>query len=92
VPEVPAAVCDAAVSSLRLSSATLRLPGVAASLATCGAAGWAAVPTWSSTTGGELVGVLTVTPRAGEQVLDARDAELLAALADAAAPALPALR
>jgi hypothetical protein len=27
VPEVPAAVCDAAVSSLRLSSATLRLPG-----------------------------------------------------------------
>jgi signal transduction histidine kinase len=42
--------------------------------------------------GGELVGVLTVTPRSGEQVLDARDGDLLAALADAAAPALAALR
>jgi two-component system NarL family sensor kinase len=91
VPRVPAAVCDAAVSSLRLSSATLRLPGAARPLASAGQ------PAGRTTDlelhhGGELVGVLTVTPRAGEQVLDGRDGDLLAALADAAAPALAALR
>jgi signal transduction histidine kinase len=41
---------------------------------------------------GEVVGTLAVTPRAGEPVLDERDAELVAALADSAAPAVAALR
>ena len=91
VPEVPAAVCAAAVSSLRLSSASLRLPAGGRALATAGQP--AGPPTDVELHhGGEVVAVLTVTPRAGEQVLDARDAELLAALADAAAPALAALR
>ena len=97
VPEVPAAVCGAAVSSLRLSSASLRLPAGGRALARAGQP--AGPPTdvelhhdIELRHGGEVVGVLTVTPRAGEQVLDARDAELLSALADAAAPALAALR
>ena len=91
VPEVPAAVCDAAVSSLRLSSASLRLPGADRAL---GSAGHPTGPASEVELhhGGALVGVLTVTPRAGEQALDARDRDLLAALADAAAPALAALR
>jgi DNA-binding NarL/FixJ family response regulator/signal transduction histidine kinase len=90
VRQVPAAVCDAAVSALRLSSATLRLPGSTRPLAVAGQpAGPSAEVELHH--GGELVGLLTVTPRAGEQVLDARDGELLAALADAAAPALAAL-
>jgi two-component system NarL family sensor kinase len=101
VPQVPAAVCDAALSSLRLSSASLRLPGAARALASAGlaSAGLASAGQPAGQPydvelhhGSELVGVLTVTPRVGEQVLDARDADLLAALADAAAPALAALR
>ena len=91
VPEVPAAVCAAAVSSLRLSSATLHLPGADRPLAHAGQpVGEPAQVELHH--GGELVGILTVTPRAGESALDARDGDLLAALADAAAPALAALR
>jgi signal transduction histidine kinase len=91
VPEVPAAVCAAAVSSLRLSSASLHLPTGGRALASAGQPAGPATDV-ELHHGGELVGVLTVTPRAGEQLLDARDGELLAALADAAAPALAALR
>jgi signal transduction histidine kinase len=39
-----------------------------------------------------VVGTVTVTPRAGEGALDERDAELVEALADSAAPAVAALR
>jgi signal transduction histidine kinase len=90
-PEVPDAVCEAAVGPLRLSSAVLHLPGSARALAAAGRPlGTPAEVELRH--GGEVVALLTVTPRAGEQVLDSRDADLLRALADSAAPALAALR
>jgi signal transduction histidine kinase len=89
--EVPATVCATVVGSLRLSSAELRLPGAVRPLACVGTP--AGRPSnFELRHHSEVVGVFTVTPRPGELVLDARDAELLSALADQAAPALAALR
>jgi two-component system, NarL family, sensor kinase len=89
VADVPQAVCDRVVDSLRLSSAELVVD--ARRRANAG------TPLGPPTTlpllhRGEEVGALTVTPRAGERSLDPRDAELVAALADSAAPAVAALR
>ena len=89
VSEVPQAVCDAIVASLRLGSAELVLDSgrrVAA-----GTADGPATRVPLRHRGAEL-GSLTVTPRPGERVLDERDAELVAALADSAAPAIAALQ
>ena len=89
IAEVPQAVCDAIVASLRLSSAELVVDArrTAAAGTPCGP-----VSELPLRHRGEQVGTLTVTPRAGEAVLDERDAELVAALADSAAPAVAALR
>jgi two-component system NarL family sensor kinase len=89
VSEVPQAVCDAIVASLRLGSAELVLDSgrrVAAGTADGPAA---RVPLRHR---GSELGSLTVTPRPGERVLDERDVELVAALADSAAPAIAALQ
>jgi signal transduction histidine kinase len=74
-----------------LSSAELRLAGSTRALASAGA------PSGSRTSfdlrhRGEVVGTLAVTPRPGERQLGDRDASLLSALVDQAAPALAALR
>lgn len=89
IAEVPQAVCDAIVAALRLSSAELVVDSRRRAAA--------GVPLGAATElplrhRGEVVGAVTVTPRAGEAVLDERDAELVAALADSAAPAVAALR
>ncbi len=89
VAEVPQAVCDAIVSSLRLGSAELVLSS--GRTASAGVAAGPPVPVALRHRGVEL-GTLTVTPRPGERVLDDRDAELVAALADSAAPAMAALQ
>jgi signal transduction histidine kinase len=89
VAEVPQAVCDAIVRSLRLGSAEL--------VVDAGRRATAGVPTGPETRvplrhRGLELGAIAVTPRAGERVLDERDAELVAALADSAAPAVAALQ
>jgi len=89
VAEVPQAVCDAIVSSLRLGSAELVLDS--------GRTARAGTPTGPSTEvplrhRGVVLGSVAVTSRAGERELDERDAELVAALADSAAPAMAALQ
>ncbi len=76
VAEVPKAVCDAIVSSLRLGSAELVLSS--GRTASAGVAAGPPVPVALRHRGVEL-GTLTVTPRPGERVLDDRDAELVAA-------------
>jgi signal transduction histidine kinase len=77
VAEVPQAVCDAIVSSLRLGSAELVLSS--GRTASAGVAAGPPVPVALRHRGVEL-GTLTVTPRPGERVLDDRDAEPMAAL------------
>ena len=97
VAEVPQAVCETVVAALRLGSAEIRLDvdGTEQEVASA----------QSPATGrggpserfplrhrGEVVGRLAVTPRPGEPALDPRDSEILATVADQAAPALAALR
>ena len=90
VAEVPqAAVCDAIVSSLRLGSAELVLGLGRTTTAGTPAGPRTEVPLRHRGVG---LGSVTVTPRPGERVLDERDAELVAALADSAAPAIAALQ
>jgi two-component system, NarL family, sensor kinase len=88
IAEVPQAVCDAIVSALRLSSAALAVEGGRRA-----AAGEPRGPVTEVVLRhrGRPVGTLTVTPRPGERALDERDAELIRALADSAAPAVAAL-
>jgi signal transduction histidine kinase len=86
---VPQAVCDEIVRSLRLGSAELVVD--ARRRATAGTPEGAATRVPLRHRGGE-VGAITVTPRPGERSLDERDAELVAALADSAAPAVAALQ
>jgi signal transduction histidine kinase len=89
VAEVPQAVCDAIVSSLRLGSADLVLES--GRRASAGDADGPVTRVPLRHRGAEL-GSLAVTPRAGERSLDERDAELVTALADSAAPAVAALQ
>ena len=89
VAEVPQAVCDAIVSSLRLGSAELVLGSGRRAAAGVAERPGNRVPLRHR--GAEL-GSVTVTPRPGERELDERDAELVAALADSAAPAVAALQ
>jgi signal transduction histidine kinase len=89
IAEVPQAVCDAIVASLRLSSAELVVDARRRAAAGCPDGAATELPLRHR---GQEVGTLTVTPRAGEAALDERDAELVAALADSAAPAVAALR
>jgi signal transduction histidine kinase len=90
---VPQTVCDTVVESLRLGSAELRLAGRETGRPV-GSAGTVrgASESFELRHRGELVGELDVTPREGERELDARDRELLAAVADQVAPAVSALR
>jgi signal transduction histidine kinase len=89
VAEVPQAVCDAVVSSLKLGSAELVLDTGRTASAGTPAGPPTRVPLRHR---GVELGSVTVTPRPGEAVLDERDAELVAALADSAAPAVAALQ
>jgi signal transduction histidine kinase len=89
IAEVPQAVCEAVVRSLRLSSAELEVDERRRATAGRPAGPPTTVPLRHR---GATVGTLTVTPRVGERVLDERDAELVAVLADGAAPAIAALR
>jgi signal transduction histidine kinase len=89
VAEVPQAVCDAVVGSLKLGSAELVLASGRTAAAGTPAGPPTRVPLRHR---GAQLGAITVTPRPGEAVLDERDAELVAALADSAAPAVAALQ
>ncbi len=97
VAEVPQAVCDTVVESLRLGSAEIQLAesqqvvGAARAheTSTVAAGGTARFPLRHR---GEEVGTLVVTARPGEGVVDLRDAEVLATVADQAAPAIAALQ
>ena len=89
VAEVPQAVCDAVVSSLKLGSAELVLDSGRTAAAGTPDGPPTRVPLRHR---GVELGSITVTPRPGEAVLDERDAGLVAALADSAAPAVAALQ
>lgn len=93
VSEVPLTICETVVESLRLSSATMILDvdGADRTVAAVGA------PTGEPVElelrhRGQRVGRLVVTPRTGETAVDPRDHELLAVLADQAAPAMSTVR
>jgi signal transduction histidine kinase len=93
VADVPGVVCRAVVDSLRLPFAQVLLDvdGGEHPVAEVG------VPDgmrqrFAMRHRGEVVGWLVVTPRPGERAVDARDADLLATLADQAAPAVAALQ
>ncbi|HET6560709.1 MAG TPA: histidine kinase [Marmoricola sp.] len=93
VAAVPVTVCETLVDSLRLSSAGLVLD-VDGGERTVAAVG---TPTGRPSElelrhRGHRVGRLVVTPRPGEEVVDPRDLELLAVLADQAAPAMSTVR
>ena len=99
VAEVPQAVCDTVVEALRLESASIHLAGSdqAVGAATLGRSETHAPATLASARfplrhRGTEVGTLTVTARQGEAALDLRDAEVVATLADQAAPAIAALQ
>lgn len=89
IAEVPQALCDAVVGSLRLGSARLVVDPGRQAVAGIPDGGLTEFPLRHR---GDVVGRLTVTPRPGERALDEQDAELVAALADSAAPAVAALR
>jgi signal transduction histidine kinase len=93
VGDVPLAVCTAVVESMRLRSAQVALEtdGRAHVVASVGEPG-PVEEAFDLRHRGALVGRLSVSLRAGEQQLDVRDRELVAALADQAAPAVDALR
>lgn len=89
IAEVPQALCDAVVGSLRLGSAHLVVDADRSATAGTPDGDAREFPLRHR---GAVVGLLTVTPRPGERALDEQDAELVAALADSAAPAVAALR
>lgn len=89
IDEVPQALCDAVVGSLRLGSADLVVDGGRRASAGSSLGTAAEFPLRHR---GAVVGSLTVTPRAGQRALDEVDVDLVAALADSAAPAVAALR
>jgi signal transduction histidine kinase len=97
VAEVPQAVCDVIVQTLRLGSAQIALASgeersvVAAASAGSRAPG-SAEGRFPLRHRGEEVGWLTVTARPGEPALDRRDEDILTTVAGQAAPALAALR
>jgi signal transduction histidine kinase len=86
--ELPERVCETVVSSLRLGSARLEMGGTVAEVGEAVGAAYAVELVHR----GEPLGTLRVTPRPGEQVVDARDRDLLAAIADQIAPAVSAVR
>jgi signal transduction histidine kinase len=88
--EVPAAVCEAVTSALRLPAAELVLPSGRTAAQVGGPAD--AVAEVPLTYRAEQVGLLRVGLRRGERTMDPRDRALLGALADTAAPAVASLR
>lgn len=94
VSNVPQTVCDRVVSSLRLGGAEVELDveGERRAVADAGGAISVDAPAFDLRHRGEVVGRLRVAPRPGERGLDPRDAEILARVADQAAPALAALQ
>ena len=91
---VPALVCRTVVEDLRLGGARL-VVGVAGQdrvVAEQGVLVGDGAAQVALRHHGEVVGSLSVVPRAGEAVIDPRDAEILQVVADQTAPALAALR
>jgi signal transduction histidine kinase len=94
VDRVPSVVCRTVVTALRLGGAEVLLDvgGTARPVAAAGAGVPVDAPHVDLRHRGEVVGRLRVATRPGERVLDPRDAEILARMADHVAPALAALR
>jgi signal transduction histidine kinase len=95
--EVPAAVCEQIVRSLRLRMARLDLetdtgPRRLAQVGSVDRAGGATSSTFELRHRGALVGQLTVLPSDGRPYLDETIAQALASLADQVAPVIAALR
>lgn len=93
VADVPGVVCRSVVESLRLPFAQVLLDvdGTGHPVAEVGAPE-GTPQRFAMRHRGEVVGWLVATPRRGERAVDVRDAELLATLADQAAPAVAALQ
>jgi signal transduction histidine kinase len=94
VSGVPDVVCHRVVTSLRLRGAEveLDLEDERRAVAEAGDGVPEDAPAFDLRHRGEVVGRLRVAPRPGERRLDPRDAEILAHVADQAAPALAALQ
>ncbi|WP_345203841.1 sensor histidine kinase [Fodinibacter luteus] len=94
VSSVPDVVCDRVVTSLRLGGAEVELDvdHERRAVAEAGGSVPEGAPAFEFRHRGEVVGRLRVAPRPGERRLDPRDAEILAHVADQAAPALAALQ
>jgi signal transduction histidine kinase len=94
VARVPQVVCDTVVEALRLTAASIRLAGDGArSVASAGSVPSGRAPsTFDLRHRGDVVGELDVWPRAGERVLDQRDAVVLRGVADQVSPAVAALQ
>ncbi len=93
VADVPGVVCRSVVDSLRLPFAQVLLDVGSGERLLAEVGVPAGTPQrFAMRHRGEVVGWLVVTPRAGERVVDGRDADLLATLADQAAPAVAALQ
>lgn len=94
VAEIPSVVCRSVVSSLRLGGASVALDvdGDPREVARAGGVVGPEAVGFELRHRGEVVGRLSVAPRAGERVVGARDAEILGRVADQVAPALAALQ
>jgi signal transduction histidine kinase len=97
IGDVPHVVCKSVVESLRLGAAEVRVlvDGVERSLARAGGtedAGRGQSEQFALRHRGETAGWLVVVPRPGESRVEPADRDLLAAIADLAAPAIDAIR
>jgi signal transduction histidine kinase len=94
VSSVPDVVCHRVVTSLRLGGAEVELDVDDERRAVAQAGGTVPedAPAFELRHRGDAVGRLRVAPRPGERRLDPRDAEILAHIADQAAPAVAALQ
>jgi two-component system NarL family sensor kinase len=93
VAEVPRVVCETVVESLRLGGAEVWLAvGGDGRRAAHAGAPLAHGQRFELRHHGQHVGWVMAGPRAGEPLLEARDVELLAVIADQVAPAIAALR
>ena len=93
IADVPRAVCETVVSSLRLGGAEISLvvDGTERRLAREGQVA-ASGERFTLRHRGETAGWLDVAPRPGERSVTSRDTEILAGIADTVAPSIAALR